>query len=97
MEKDDIDFLVEFNNDIDCGGEYEPIDQMSKSEEMKLLDALTSAPSDFKLFIIQKKDGTRIGEIHHRLSRPCKGMEIVYGLIPKEWGKGFDRSIEQKE
>jgi RimJ/RimL family protein N-acetyltransferase len=95
MEKEDIDFLDEFNNDVDSRGEYEPIDQMSKSEQMKQLDAAVSSPSDFKLFIIQKKDGTRIGEIYHRLSRPFKGMEIVYMLIPKEWGKGFGTEAVQ--
>jgi hypothetical protein len=28
-EKDDIDFQVEFKNDLDCWGEYFPIAQMS--------------------------------------------------------------------
>ncbi|MGD0977713.1 MAG: GNAT family protein [Candidatus Bathyarchaeia archaeon] len=87
MEKEDIDFMAEFNNGIE-GWEYEPIEQMSKSELMKLFDALMSGSTDFKVFIIQKKDGTKIGEIHHRLSRPCNGMEIVYGLIPNQRGKG---------
>lgn len=89
MEKEDIDFVAEFNNDIDCGGEYEPIEQMSKSEWTKLLDTLMSSQTDFKLFIIQKRDGTKIGQIHHRLSRPMHGMEIVYDLIPNERGKGY--------
>jgi RimJ/RimL family protein N-acetyltransferase len=89
MEKDDIDFLAEFNNDIDCGGEYEPINQMSKSELIKMFDTLQSSQIDFKVFMIQKKDGSKIGEIHHRLRGPGHGMEISYGLVPNERGKGY--------
>jgi hypothetical protein len=76
-------FMFEFINDINCWGEYEPIEQMSKSELMKLFDNLMSSPIDFKVFIIQTKDGTKIGEIHHRLTHPCRWMEIVYGLKSK--------------
>jgi hypothetical protein len=45
-EKDDIDFQVEFNNDLDCWGEYAPIELMSKSEMIKMFDNLMSAPID---------------------------------------------------
>jgi RimJ/RimL family protein N-acetyltransferase len=94
-EKDDIDFQVEFNNDIDCWGEYVPIEQMSKSELMKLFDNLMSAPIDFRVFIIQKKDGAKIGDIHHRLTHTCRWMEIAYGLIPNERGKGYGTEAVQ--
>ena len=94
-EKDDIDFQVEFNNDIDCWGEYDPIEQMSKSELMKLFDNLMSAPIDFKVFIIQKKDGTKIGDIHYRLVHTCRWMEISYGLKPNERGKGYGTEAVQ--
>ena len=88
-EKGDIDFQVEFNNDIDSWGEYDSAQQMSKSEMIKLFDNLLAAPIDFRVFIIQKKDGTKIGDIHYRFVHPCRWMEIVYALIPSERGKGY--------
>jgi RimJ/RimL family protein N-acetyltransferase len=93
-ERDDIDFLVESTNDIDFGGEYIPIEQTSKSEWIEAFDN----PSNFtegKMFIIQKKDGTRIGLINHRLNKPYKWMEIAYGLIPNERGKGYGTEAVQ--
>ena len=95
-EKEDIDFLAECSNDIDCGGEYIPIDeQRSKSEWTKLLDDIRQSPNDFKVFIIQKKDGTKIGDINHRLNQPYRMMEIVYSLIPTERGKGYGTEAVQ--
>jgi RimJ/RimL family protein N-acetyltransferase len=53
------------------------------------LDASQSSPRDFKMFIIQKKDGTKIGDIHHGLNQPHELMEIHYWLVQKERNKGY--------
>jgi RimJ/RimL family protein N-acetyltransferase len=46
-------------------------------------------------FVIEKKDGTRIGLITHYLVLPSKRMEIGYNLIPGERGKGYGTEAVQ--
>ena len=92
MEREDVDFLAEHLNDINCIGEYwSDFEQSSKSELMKQFDN----PSNLiilleaRKFIIQKKDGTRIGEIHHFLDSPHRLMELACWLVPSERKKGY--------
>jgi RimJ/RimL family protein N-acetyltransferase len=92
MEREDVDFLAEHLNNINCMGEYWPdFEQVPKSELMKEYDN----PSNWfilleaKKFIIQKKDGTRIGEIRHFLDLPHRIMEIAGWLMPSERKKGY--------
>jgi RimJ/RimL family protein N-acetyltransferase len=79
-------------------GEYGPDDeQVSKSELMKGYDN----PSNLfilleaKKFIIQKKDGTRIGEIRHFLDKPHHLMELACWLVPSERKKGYATEATQ--
>jgi len=98
MERDDIDFLVECRNDIDFWGEYVPIgEQISKAEWMKYFDNPSSFAilTEMKTFIVQKKDGTKIGLICHRLNQPYKWMEIGYFFAPSERGKGYGTEAVQ--
>ena len=97
-EREDVDFLAEHFNDINCMGEYWPnIEQSSKSERMKQFDN----PSNLvillepKFFIIQKKDGTRIGEIRHFLNLPQHTMELACWLVPSERKKGYATEATQ--
>jgi RimJ/RimL family protein N-acetyltransferase len=46
-------------------------------------------------FVVQKKDGTRIGLITHYLVLPSKRMEIGYDLIPSQRGKGYGTEAVQ--
>ena len=90
MEKDDVDFFLDCTNCI-SGEQYLPVrEQTSKSELTKILDNPTELQRmiELKRFIIQRKDGSRIGLIHHRTDMPWKWMEIGYFLIPEERGKG---------
>jgi RimJ/RimL family protein N-acetyltransferase len=48
-----------------------------------------------KTFIVQKKDGTKIGLIFHRLNLPYKWMEIGYFFVPSERGKGYGTEAVQ--
>ena len=98
MEKEDVDFLAEHLNDINCMGEYwSDFEQVSKSELMKGYDN----PSNLfilleaKKFIIQKKDGTRIGEIRHFLDKPHHLMELACWLVPSESKKGYATEATQ--
>jgi len=98
LEREDVDFLVECFNNADFWGQYSPIgEQVSKSEWMKIVDN----PSNFmimtemKIFIIQKKDGKRIGITWHILNMPYRLMEIVCFLVPSERGKGYGTEAAQ--
>jgi RimJ/RimL family protein N-acetyltransferase len=48
-----------------------------------------------KDFIIQKKDGIRIGLISHLITQPYKWMEIIYTIVPSERGKGYGTEAVQ--
>jgi RimJ/RimL family protein N-acetyltransferase len=95
MEREDIDFISEYGNDLRCMGEYWPDEQRSKSDWVKMFDNLQSSPIDFKVFIIEKKDGTKIGDIHHGLNRPHRLMEIHYWLVQNERNKGYGTEAVQ--
>ncbi len=89
MEREDLPIFAEWTNDPEFFGEYNPLHQMSKAEAEKILDN----PSDIRPFIIEKKDGTKIGFIVHfhvlHLATGTKQTEIGYALIPDERGKGY--------
>jgi len=99
LERDDIDFLFECVNDLDFWGEYtNPIyEQISKS---RLTENFDNPPDraiviEFKRFIIQKKDGTKIGVTWHFTNQPSETMEISYFLILGERGKGYGTEVVQ--
>ena len=97
MEREDVDFLAEHLNDINCMGEYwsDQFEQRSKSDWEKIFDTPQSHSDDFKFFIIKKKDGTKIGDIHHFLDRPHMLMEIACWLVPSESKKGYATEATQ--
>jgi len=93
MEREDVDFEVVCYNEQGFWSDYLPIvEQSSKSERMKSFDNQTMFG---KLFVIQKKDGTRIGFIHHRTNQPYGTTEIGYFLLPNERGKGYGTEAVQ--
>jgi RimJ/RimL family protein N-acetyltransferase len=73
MEKEDLPLFAEWNNDPAFGGEYEPLEQSSRIEVEKWYDSLLSGG---KSFIIEKKDGSKIGQT------------IGYRVLPNERNKG---------
>ena len=89
MEKDDLPLFAEWVNKPEVFGEYNPLHQMSRTEVEKMLDN----PSDLQPFIIEKKDGGKIGYMVHfhvlHLATGTKQLEIGYGLVPSERGKGY--------
>jgi RimJ/RimL family protein N-acetyltransferase len=90
MEKDDVDFMVQLRNDIDSNP-YVSVKQISKIETMKEFDNPTPITliTERRRFIIEKKDGTKIGYISHWLVQPSKQVEIGYFMIPSERRKGY--------
>jgi RimJ/RimL family protein N-acetyltransferase len=97
LERDDIDFLVESINDLNFEGEYVPIEQYSKSELMKGFDNPSNLQilCETKTFVIQKKDGTRIGIIWHIANQPSGNIEIGGSIAPSERGRGYGTEAAQ--
>jgi RimJ/RimL family protein N-acetyltransferase len=98
MEKEDLDFFVERHNDVAYYGEDGPImTQMSKTEAEKRFEnppALVTLTERGR-FVIEKKDGARIGFIAHYFVLPSKFMEIGYDIIPSERSKGYGTEAVQ--
>jgi ribosomal-protein-alanine N-acetyltransferase len=88
MEKEDLPLFVEWVNDPKVFGEYNPLHQMSRTETEKHHEKGNSEEQEF---IIETKDGSKIGYIcHFTLVHPAgKHLEIGYFLIPSERGKGY--------
>jgi RimJ/RimL family protein N-acetyltransferase len=92
-EKEDADFLYECLGDLDFWGKYihPGFEQTPRWYLLNLYDN----PSNFqevielKTFIIQKKDGTRIGVMFHYIVQPYGTMSLSCFLVPKERGKGY--------
>jgi RimJ/RimL family protein N-acetyltransferase len=98
LERDDIDFMVDCFNNIDFWGKYDPIaEQKSRMERLKQFDN----PSNWAIlterrrFVIQKKDGTRIGFISHWIAQPSGMTEIGYHIVASERQKGYGTEAVQ--
>jgi len=95
-DRQDLDFFWEFWNDLGCYGEFEAIQpQMSKAEAEKRIENPSSSDVEWTWFVVEKKDGTKIGFILHYVVQPAGRMEIGYALIPSEKGKGYGSEAVQ--
>jgi ribosomal-protein-alanine N-acetyltransferase len=89
MEKEDLPLFSEWFNSPEFNGElFAPV-QRSRVD----IEKSYSEPSPFegKRFIIEKKDGAKIGWIvHFNMLHPMgKFLEIGYALAPSERGEGY--------
>jgi RimJ/RimL family protein N-acetyltransferase len=85
MEKEDLLLLTEWLNTPEFSGEFMWFpQQQSKAEREKEYD---NPQHEIKEFVIEKKDGTKIGWMGHFLSGGL--LEIFYYLLPSERGKGY--------
>jgi len=84
VEKEDLQLSADLINNPDYFGEYQSLVQISKADLEKQYEKL--GPEE-KRFLIEKKDGNRIGGISHFPAG--KILEIGYVLIPSERGKGY--------
>ena len=83
-EKEDISLVLEWVNNPEFYGLYNPLQQTSKTELEKRFENL---PPEEKAFFIEKKDGSKVGGISHSLVG--NQWEIGYTLIPTERRKGY--------
>jgi len=88
VEKEDLLVIEGWVNSPEFFGEYFSPRQMSRAELEKMFE---SNPLEAKLFIIEKKDGTKIGQIGHfnMVSPYAKMLEIGYAVVPGERRKGY--------
>ena len=86
MEKEDLPLYAEWLNNPEFMGECNPLQQKSRTEIEKEYDNL---PSEQKTFIIEKKDGSKIGYIGHYPEAEGKLFEIGFALTPSERRKGY--------
>lgn len=85
VEKEDLHLLLEWRSNFEFSGKYNPLPaQQSKAELEKEYD---SRGSDKEWFLIEKKDGSKIGYINTHLFGGM--LEIGYALVPAERGHGY--------
>jgi len=87
MEKEDLPLIAEWFSSPEVFGEYNTLRQMSKTEAEKMFES----PLELKPFIIEKKDGNKIGFVSHFyvLHPAARQLEIGYVLLPSERGKDY--------
>jgi RimJ/RimL family protein N-acetyltransferase len=87
IEKEDLPLYQEWINNPDFYGEYDYLDQKTRTEIEKKFDGY---PPEKRKFIIQKKDGTRIGGIEGEQHSTYGGyLEIGFTIVQEERGKGY--------
>jgi RimJ/RimL family protein N-acetyltransferase len=85
VEKEDLPLLSEWFNNPEFAGIYNPlVAQESKADMEKRFEKLNAEKT---WFLIQKKDGSKIGYLGMGLVGPY--WEIGYVLISSERGKGY--------
>ncbi len=85
MEREDFPLVLEWFNNPRFEGEFEPLDPQRSRKEFE--DRYEKLGPDEKFFLIEKKDGSKIGSIGH-YSRG-NALEIGYFIVPNERGKGY--------
>jgi RimJ/RimL family protein N-acetyltransferase len=83
-DKEDLPLFAEWRNMTDFWGGFESILQMSGADLEKMLANLSA---EWKWFIVETKDGSKVGFINHRPAG--KAQELGYGILPGERRKGY--------
>jgi RimJ/RimL family protein N-acetyltransferase len=84
MEQRDLPLLASWINTSEFGGEWEPLEQCSVVELEKRFGNLRA---EERWFLIQKKDGSEIGNILHFPTQSC--LETGFRIVPNERNKGY--------
>lgn len=96
-EKEDVPSLAQWLNDAEFAGDFQHFpDQFSKAELERRILEQKLYQTEWVDFIIEKKDGTKIGWICHYISAPNFGWtEIGYAIIQSERNKGYGTEAVQ--
>jgi RimJ/RimL family protein N-acetyltransferase len=90
-EKEDIPLLQEWLSDVRFIGNYMsfPVQASKNQLESQVLEHKLYG-NEWVDFIVEKKDGTKIGEVVHFIGAPNFGwVEIGYAIVPEERNKGY--------
>lgn len=90
-EKEDVPLLADWVNNVEFMGHYSDFPtQISKVQLEKRMFEPQLPQMEWVDFIIQKKDGTKIGWMPHYISSQNFGwVEIGFYIIPSDRGKGY--------
>jgi len=90
MEKEDINSVVNIFSNMHSE-DYDPILLMTRSEMTKRFDDPSPADklTQNTLFIVENKNGAKIGLARHFIVQPLGTMEIGYIIVPSERIKGY--------
>jgi len=88
MEKEDWSLYAEWLNNLEFQGDYFILTQFSRADMEKMAE---SNLFESRFFIIEKRDGTKIGYIlyFYMLHPWGKMLKIAYAIVPSERGKGY--------
>ena len=88
LEKEDLPLFAEWVNNPEFLGEYNPLRQTSKTDVERNYEKNIFEQGEF---IIEKKDGSKIGYIwHFSMTHPAaKLLEIGYFMVSSETCKGY--------
>jgi RimJ/RimL family protein N-acetyltransferase len=84
LEKEDLPLVLEWINNPEFYGTYNPLQQMSRTDLEKKFENL---PAEEKTFVIERKDGSEVGGISHYLAG--NQWEIGFTMVPTERRKGY--------
>ncbi len=89
IERDDFELYTEWVNSVEVMGEFLLGRQRSIIEAENFYGTRSS---DHGTFVIEKKDGSKIGILHYfdsKFGGYAKSKEVGYFLIPDERGNGY--------
>ena len=91
MEKEDVALLVEWWNSLEFQGEFFSVLQKSKTQALQEFEnpSPVQVAMEDREFMIEKKDGTRIGHIGYGKDILHDWIEIGYDVVPSERRKGY--------
>ncbi len=95
IEQEDLEIYQQWMNDINFMGEFIFSQQQSMVETEKRMFGEYS--EDWATFIIEKKDGTRIGVVLQFLSKMAFLDQVEIGCLitPEERGKGYSTEAQR--
>jgi RimJ/RimL family protein N-acetyltransferase len=91
MEREDVPLLTEWWNSLEFQGEYFPVLQKSKTQALQEFE--NPSPVQVAMghmeFMIEKKDGTKVGHIGYGKDILHDWIEIGYDVVPSERREGY--------
>ena len=87
MGRDDYALLMEWLNQPEVFGRYNPLHQVNMDDVGKIF----TSPHEARPFIVEDKEGVKVGFIDYFyvLHPASRQLEVGYSFIPGERGKGY--------